>query len=155
MCFVIDPIDGTEELLTGRSGFAISIALFHGRQPHAAVLDFPARGHRFSCGAGLGAWVVDSTIRLRQSRALADARIVVSATQRRLPELFSVWGGLRVAETVPILAFRRGPLSVSEQLDQREGAMRPRRQHEVLPVSGLHDGVEADVGIVALQLVSP
>jgi myo-inositol-1(or 4)-monophosphatase len=105
MCFVIDPIDGTEEILAGRSDFSISIALFHGGQPHAAVLDFPARGHRFSCGARLGAWLAESPVRLRQSTALADARIVVSATQRRSPELLRVWGGLKVAETLPIPAF--------------------------------------------------
>jgi fructose-1,6-bisphosphatase/inositol monophosphatase family enzyme len=105
MCFVIDPIDGTEELVAGRSGFSISIALFHGGQPHAAVLDFPARGNQFTCGAGLGAWLAESPIRLRQSAALADARIVVSATQRRSPELLSVWSRLKVAETIPVPAF--------------------------------------------------
>jgi fructose-1,6-bisphosphatase/inositol monophosphatase family enzyme len=31
LCFVIDPIDGTEELLSGRSGFSISVALFEGQ----------------------------------------------------------------------------------------------------------------------------
>jgi myo-inositol-1(or 4)-monophosphatase len=105
MCFVIDPIDGTEELLAGRPGFSISVALFHGGKPHAAVLDFPARGHRFSCGAGLGAWLGDSQIRLRQSGALEKARIVVSATQRRSPELLNVWSSLKVADTIPIPAF--------------------------------------------------
>jgi fructose-1,6-bisphosphatase/inositol monophosphatase family enzyme len=59
MCFVIDPIEGTE-LLARRSGFSISVALFHGKRPNAAVLDFPARNHRFTCGVGLGAWLAES-----------------------------------------------------------------------------------------------
>jgi myo-inositol-1(or 4)-monophosphatase len=105
MCFVIDPIDGTEELLSGRSGFSISVALFEGSQASAGVLDFPAQTHRFRCGAGKGAWREDSKVFLRQSQVLDSARIAVSATQRRAPELESIWAGLKTVELLPVPAF--------------------------------------------------
>jgi fructose-1,6-bisphosphatase/inositol monophosphatase family enzyme len=105
MCFVIDPIDGTEELLAGRSGFSISVALFESNRPNAGVLDFPAQVHRFRCGAGKGAWVEESPVFLRQSRVLDGARIAVSATQRRAPELESIWAALKTAELLPVPAF--------------------------------------------------
>ncbi len=105
MCFVIDPIDGTEELLAKRSGFSISVALFEGGWPHAAVLDFPMRTHRFASGPGSGAWLDASPVVLRRARTLETARIAVSATQRRAAELRSVWSALNVAELVPTPAF--------------------------------------------------
>jgi myo-inositol-1(or 4)-monophosphatase len=105
MCFVIDPIDGTEELLAGRSGFSISVALFESNRPYAGVLDFPVRTHRFRCGAGKGAWREESPVFLRRSHAPDSARIAVSATQRRAPELESIWAGLKTAEVLPVPAF--------------------------------------------------
>jgi myo-inositol-1(or 4)-monophosphatase len=105
LCYVIDPIDGTEELVSGRSGFSISVALFEGSRPNAAVLDFPARAHRFRCGAGKGAWLEESSVLLRQFRVLDSARIAVSATQRRALQLESIWAGLKTAELLPVPAF--------------------------------------------------
>jgi fructose-1,6-bisphosphatase/inositol monophosphatase family enzyme len=121
LCFVIDPIDGTEELLSGRSGFSISVALFEGSQPNAAVLDFPARAHRFQCGTGKGAWLEESPVFLRQSRVLDSARIAVSATQRRAPELESIWAGLKTAEFLPVPAFT--PKFVSLLLGECDAAV--------------------------------
>jgi myo-inositol-1(or 4)-monophosphatase len=104
-CFVVDPIDGTQELLAGRPGFGISVALFKERKPEAAVLDFPALDHRFSCGSGTGVWLEGVPLVLRRSQTLETARIVVSATQRRAEELHAVWARLKVAEIRPTSAF--------------------------------------------------
>jgi fructose-1,6-bisphosphatase/inositol monophosphatase family enzyme len=81
------------------------VALFEAGQPRAAVLDFPTRAHRFACGAETGAWLDAYPVVLRQARTVESARIAVSATQLRAPELRSVWSGLKVAEVVPTPAF--------------------------------------------------
>jgi fructose-1,6-bisphosphatase/inositol monophosphatase family enzyme len=91
-CFVIDPIDGTEEFAAGRPGFGISIALFESGRPAAAVLDMPAHDWRFECAAGAGASLNGKgKIRLSPVDALAEARIAVSATQYRMDSLRPFW----------------------------------------------------------------
>jgi myo-inositol-1(or 4)-monophosphatase len=104
-CFVIDPIDGTEELAAGRPGFGISIALFEHGEPAAAVLDMPARDWRFECAAGAGASLNGKGIRLSQVGALAEARLAVSATQYRMDSLRPFWESVGAARLIPTPAF--------------------------------------------------
>jgi myo-inositol-1(or 4)-monophosphatase len=104
-CFVIDPIDGTEELAAGRPGFGISIALFEHGEPAAAVLDMPARDWRFECAAGAGASLNGKGIRLSQVGALAEARLAVSATQHRMDSLRPFWESVGAARLIPTPAF--------------------------------------------------
>src|SRR4051812_4455068 len=80
-CFVIDPIDGTEEFAAGRPGFGISIALLDRGRPAAAVLDMPAHDWRFESAVGAGATLNGEGIRVSLVGALAEARLAVSATQ--------------------------------------------------------------------------
>ena len=87
-CFVIDPIDGTEEFAAGRPGFGISIALFERGRPTAAVLDM--NGTR---------------IRLSQVGPLAEARLAVSSTQYRMDSLRPFWDGVGAAGLIPTPAF--------------------------------------------------
>jgi myo-inositol-1(or 4)-monophosphatase len=104
-CFVIDPIDGTEEFAAGRPGFGISIALFERGQPAAAVLDMPAHDWRFECAVGVGASLNGEGIRLSPVSALADARLAVSATQYGMDSLRSFWDGVGTAGLFPTPAF--------------------------------------------------
>ena len=104
-CFVIDPIDGTEEFAAGRPGFGISIALFERGQPAAAVLDMPAHHWRFECAAGAGASLNGEEIRLSPVGVLAEARLAVSATQYRMDSLRPFWDGVGAAELIPTPAF--------------------------------------------------
>lgn len=115
-CFVLDPIDGTQELLSGKREFGISVALFKKGKPEAAILDFPALDHRFSCGQATGAWLKGEAVVLRRSQTLEAARIAVSATQRRAEELRPVWTNLRVAQVRAIPAFtpKFAPLLLGE-----------------------------------------
>jgi myo-inositol-1(or 4)-monophosphatase len=84
-CFVIDPIDGTEEFAAGRPGFAISIAVFERGRPAAAALDMPAHDRRFECAVGAGARLNGNTIRLSRVDALAEARLSVAGRPVRGP----------------------------------------------------------------------
>ena len=104
-CFVIDPIDGTEEFAAGRQGFGISIALFERGRPTAAVLDMPAHDWRFECAVGAGASLNGKGIRLSPVGALAEARLAVSATQYGMDSLRPFWDGVGAAGLIPTPAF--------------------------------------------------
>jgi myo-inositol-1(or 4)-monophosphatase len=104
-CFVIDPIDGTDELVAGRPGFGISIALFHNQRPVAALLDQPAHDRRFQCTAGGGTTLNGRAVRLLELADLSHARIAVSATQYRMGHLQPFWRSISVDRVVPTPAF--------------------------------------------------
>jgi myo-inositol-1(or 4)-monophosphatase len=104
-CFVIDPIDGTEEFAAGRPGFGISIALFERSRPTAAVLDMPAHDWRFECATGAGASLNGEGIRLSPVGVLAEARLAVSATQYGMGSLREFWDTVGAAELIPTPAF--------------------------------------------------
>src|SRR4051794_5061862 len=104
-CFVIDPIDGTEEFAAGRPGFGISVALFERGRPAAAVLDMPAHDWRFEGAAGAGASLNGEGIRLSEVGALAEARLAVSATQHGMDSLRPFWDGVGAAALIPTPAF--------------------------------------------------
>ena len=104
-CFVIDPIDGTEEFAAGRRGFGISIALFERGRPTAAVLDMPAHDWRFESAPGAGASLNGNAIRLSELGALAEARLAVSATQYEMDSLRPFWDGVGAAGLIPTPAF--------------------------------------------------
>lgn len=104
-CFVIDPIDGTEELAAGRQGFAVSIALYEHGRPVAAMLDLPAHDRRFASDADGGVRLNGAETRLPSGRRLAEARLAVSATQYRMDSLRPFWGSLGAASLIPTPAF--------------------------------------------------
>src|SRR5919106_685703 len=88
-CFVVDPIDGTEEFAAGRPGFGM-----------------PARDWRFECRVGAGASLNGNGIRLSEVGALAEARLAVSATQYRMNSLRPFWDGIGAAGLIPTPALK-------------------------------------------------
>ena len=104
-CFVIDPIDGTREFAAGRRGFAISVALFTNGAPAAAVLDLPAHDRRFHAASGSGAYLNGNRVTLSSVEHLGDARLAVSATQRRMDALHGFWKTVDAARLIPTPAF--------------------------------------------------
>jgi myo-inositol-1(or 4)-monophosphatase len=105
LCFVIDPIDGTDLMLAGKSGYAISIAIVSAHQILAGLLDFPARGQRFICALGHGAALNDQRIQVQGAQTVASARVAVSSTQLAEPTLQRLWPKLGVAALVPTPGF--------------------------------------------------
>lgn len=101
VCVVLDPIDGTDLLLGGQSGYSISIAILSARCVIAGLLDFPARDQRFTCTCGGGAELNGQRLRLDSRYDLASARVAVSSTQHATPSLQPFWQTLGVAELVP------------------------------------------------------
>jgi len=105
MCFVIDPIDGTEEFAAGRPNYAISIALLQRGRPVAAVLDLPAHDQRFECSAGTGTRLNGAVVKLSRVQIVSEARIAVSASQLDSAALRAFWTSVGAAELRPTPAF--------------------------------------------------
>lgn len=105
LCFVIDPIDGTDLLLAGMSGFAVSIAILSAHQILGGLLDFPARSQRFTGTLGGGAVLNDQRIQLDGASTLTSSRVAVSSTQLGEPSLRQLWPKLGVASLVPTPGF--------------------------------------------------
>lgn len=55
-CWIVDPIDGTSNFLTGLPYWCVSVALTLGGQPVLAIVDAPMVGARYVAAAGDGAW---------------------------------------------------------------------------------------------------
>jgi myo-inositol-1(or 4)-monophosphatase len=104
-CFVIDPIDGTDELAAGRPNYAISIAVFQHGRPAAAVLDLPAHDQGFECSVRTRAQLNGAPVKLSRARRVSEARVAVSATQLSAPRLRPFWTGIGAAELRPTPAF--------------------------------------------------
>lgn len=104
-CFVIDPIDGTEEFAAERAGYGISIALFERGRPAAAVLDMPAHDRRFESAAGGGTTLNGEKVELSQVGSLEDARLAVSATQHGMDSMRPFWDSIGAAALIPTPAF--------------------------------------------------
>jgi myo-inositol-1(or 4)-monophosphatase len=105
LCVVLDPIDGTDLLLAGQTGFSISVAILSEHRVIAGLLDFPARDQRFTCSLGGGTDLNDRRVRLDGAGTLKSARVSVSATQCAMPSLRPLWASLGVAALVPTPGF--------------------------------------------------
>ena len=105
--WVIDPLDGTLNYLTGAGPWSVSIALQHQQQTVLGVVHDPALGETFTAIAGEGAELNNRPIHVTTTVALAESIIGFSfnpslATRRRLGPL--------LAELLPIIGdIRRIP----------------------------------------------
>jgi fructose-1,6-bisphosphatase/inositol monophosphatase family enzyme len=80
--WILDPIDGTEELIHGIPTWGAMLALHCGGVPVVGLIDHPALDLRVSAGTGLGAWRNGERIRLREPqgpRRPEAVRLVMSA----------------------------------------------------------------------------
>lgn len=64
--WILDPIDGTEELIHGIPTWGAMLALHYGGVPVVGLIDHPALDVRASAGVGLGTWCNGRRIRLRE-----------------------------------------------------------------------------------------
>jgi myo-inositol-1(or 4)-monophosphatase len=74
--FVVDPIDGTEAYIDGRTDYVISIAVVKGGRPVAAVLYQPAEDALYTASPGAGAALNGDPIGVRDRDTLAGGRLV-------------------------------------------------------------------------------
>lgn len=77
LTWVLDPIDGTANLVHGLPLFAVSLALVRDDQPVMGIIDLPALGQRYSAVNGRGATLNGRALRVREPRGLADAMVTI------------------------------------------------------------------------------
>jgi len=85
-CWVVDPVDGTENLIAGRPEVAVSVAFVKNRQPVLGVIALPTRGLTVRCGVdkvlevNARPWIP----RRRPARSLEEAVVALPGDLWRL-----------------------------------------------------------------------
>ena len=102
--WLVDPLDGTKEFITGNGEFTVNIALIENQLPVLGVVVVPARGETFA-GAGLGtATLTDSAgtrpIQVRTAPA-AGLTVVGSRSHGDASAMDAFLAGRTVAEFRP------------------------------------------------------
>jgi myo-inositol-1(or 4)-monophosphatase len=98
--WLLDPIDGTANLLHGIPLCAVSLALVAGDRPVLGVIDLPFLDSRYTATAGGGASCDGQTIRVSPVSSLVDA--VVSIGDYAVGEGSAEKNKLRLAVTAPL-----------------------------------------------------
>ncbi|MGH3714562.1 MAG: inositol monophosphatase family protein [Micromonosporaceae bacterium] len=75
--WVLDPIDGTANLVHGLPLFAVSLALVDSKRPVLGVIDLPLLGDRYTAVEGHGAQVGGQPIRVSETIDLIDAIVTI------------------------------------------------------------------------------
>ncbi|MBA2921267.1 inositol monophosphatase [Sphingomonas sp. MAH-20] len=71
--WIVDPLDGTANFLTGSPLFAVNVALARAGDVIAGVTHVPHLDETFWAETGSGAWLNDAPIRISTRQALAEA----------------------------------------------------------------------------------
>jgi len=82
--WVLDPIDGTRSFITGSPLWGTLIALVRGGRVELGMVDMPVLGERWVGQAGVGANRNGHAVRVRDCKAVAEARIVTTS-----PDIFN------------------------------------------------------------------
>jgi 3'(2'), 5'-bisphosphate nucleotidase len=102
--WLVDPLDGTKEFLSGNGEFTVNIALIEDGQPVLGVVNIPARGQTFAgAGPGTARLIENGTSRtLKVRRPPAEGLTVVGSRSHGDAEAMERFlGGLKVAEFRP------------------------------------------------------
>jgi myo-inositol-1(or 4)-monophosphatase len=92
--WVIDPLDGTRNYLTGAGPWSVCIALQEGETTRVAVVHDPAAGETFSAVAGAGAVLGDTPLEVSATTRIDEALVGLSFnpspdTKRRMAALLA------------------------------------------------------------------
>ena len=81
-CWIIDPLDGTNNFIRGHPHIAVSIALRHNDSLEAAVVFDPCRNELFLASRGKGATMNQRRIRVSQCNRLENALVGTGSSLR-------------------------------------------------------------------------
>jgi myo-inositol-1(or 4)-monophosphatase len=84
--WVVDPLDGTTNFLTGAPIWAVNIALARDGQVIAGVTYVPAMNEMFRAETGQGAWLNDRRLKVSSRDRLEDAVLAVGIPFAAKPE---------------------------------------------------------------------
>ncbi|MCA1950791.1 MAG: inositol monophosphatase [Treponema sp.] len=83
--WIVDPLDGTTNFLSGLDHFSVSIALWEGERPKLAVIYKPATEELFTAADGLGAWR-NGVLLERAAPMDCGAALIATGTPYRSPD---------------------------------------------------------------------
>ncbi|AHL31635.1 adenosine-3'(2'),5'-bisphosphate nucleotidase [Pseudomonas brassicacearum] len=97
--WLVDPLDGTKEFISGSEEFTVNIALVEQGRVVFGVVSMPTNGRFYVGGAGLGAWRADQgdkplPIAVRNVLAPHETFTVVASRRHTSPEQERLLGGL-------------------------------------------------------------
>jgi len=97
--WLVDPLDGTKEFISGSEEFTVNIALIENGRVVFGVVTMPTNGRFYVGGSGLGAWRGDKdatpvTIQVRDVPAPGEAFTVVASRRHSSPEQERLLAGL-------------------------------------------------------------
>jgi len=97
--WLVDPLDGTKEFISGSEEFTVNIALIENGQVVFGVVSMPTNGRFYVGGAGLGAWRGDKggtpvAIQVRDVPGPGEAFTVVASRRHSSPEQERLLSGL-------------------------------------------------------------
>lgn len=100
--WLVDPLDGTKEFISGSEEFTVNIALIEQGRVVFGVVSMPTNGRCYLGGAGLGAWRVDQgqapqAIQVRDQPGAGEAFTVVASRRHSSPEQERLLAGLSAA----------------------------------------------------------
>ena len=93
--WVIDPLDGTRNYLTGAGPWSVCVALQEGETTRVAVVHDPVLGETFSAVAGAGALLGRESLRVSATTRVEEALVGLSfnpspRTKQRMAEILAV-----------------------------------------------------------------
>ena len=97
--WLVDPLDGTKEFISGSEEFTVNIALIEQGRVVFGVVSMPTNGRFYVGGAGLGAWRADQgseplPIAVRNVLAAHETFTVVASRRHTSPEQERLLDGL-------------------------------------------------------------
>ncbi len=97
--WLVDPLDGTKEFISGSEEFTVNIALIENGRVVFGVVSMPTNGRFYVGGAGLGAWRGDTggtpvAIKVRDVPGPGEAFTVVASRRHSSPEQERLLAGL-------------------------------------------------------------
>lgn len=97
--WLVDPLDGTKEFISGSEEFTVNIALIENGRVVFGVVSMPTNGRYYVGGAGLGAWRCDEggtpvAIQVRDVPGPSEAFTVVASRRHSSPEQERLLAGL-------------------------------------------------------------
>lgn len=141
-CWIVDPLDGTTDFISGRAEFAVSVALVHGGTPVAAAIMNPATGEG-------GAWAENHEPifwgwAMQSARCgtppLDDARIVISRGETDRGTAAMISREFTNVSVVGSAAYKL--LRVAARTDDLYVSMEPKSEWDICAGVGLLNGMD-------------
>lgn len=100
--WLVDPLDGTKEFISGSEEFTVNVALIENSRVVFGVVSMPTSNRCYFGGAGLGAWRSDAAadiepIKVRNQLGAGESFTVVASRRHSSPEQEKLLAGLSAA----------------------------------------------------------